>query len=388
MAGFFQQALKGAATGFFNDAYLRDFKHASKTFTTDGFANAPKFKYLFHVYFELNETLTGSVFSDPIIPGLLVKNITLPKFSVTVAEMNQYNRRRNVQTKIAYDPISITLHDDNRGSILKMWHNYYSYYYNDATTISKFSNNPEMISGKNLYVEDISQNQNWGYSGEPSASNGASATGITKPNFFKSIKIYGFEQHNFTLYTLLNPMIERFEHDTYDYYQPTGVMENRMTLRYEGVQYSKGAINGQNPADLVSGFGTDAYYDRTLSPISRPGGNKSIMGQGGLVDAGTGILDDLSKIPPDIGGVIAKTLNVANTWKNPKSILTAAKSELLSQAKTAAAGAIAGAAIGGIASASGAIKAYFPSPGASTTGAGAQQSASNNTKDTQAPPVR
>ena len=124
MAGFFQQVLKGAAEGFFNDAYVRDFRHASKTFITDGFANAPKFKYLFHVYFDINESLINSdAFPDPKIPGLLVKNITLPKFSLTVAEMNQYNRKRYVQTKLAYDPVSITFHDDNAGAIKKLWYN-------------------------------------------------------------------------------------------------------------------------------------------------------------------------------------------------------------------------------------------------------------------------
>lgn len=374
MAGFFQQALKGAASGFFNDAYLRDFKHASKTFVTDGFANAPKFKYLFHVYFELNDSLTSasSVFPDPKIPGLLVKNISLPKFSMTLAEMNQYNRKRYVQTKIVYDPINVVFHDDNRGSIKKMWHNYYSYYYNDAVTISENYKTPEMLVKKNLYSDDISTDQNWGYSGEPTSSAAGGAMGIAKPNFFKSIKIYGFDQHNYSCYTLINPIIERFEHDTYDYYQPNGTMENKMTFRYEGVQYEEGAINGAKP-ESVLGFGSEQYYDRTLSPISKPGGNKSIMGQGGLVDAISGIAGDLSKTPPDIGGIIAKGLNVANTWKNPKAILTAAKSELIGQAKSAAAGAI----VGGVIAGAGALKTYFPAPGAT-----------NNTANTQAPPVK
>lgn len=375
MAGFFQQALKGAATGFFNDAYLRDFKHASKTFVTDGFANAPKFKYLFHVYFEINTSLTSAtnVFPDPVIPGLLVKNISLPKFSMTMAEMNQYNRRRYVQTRIAYDPISIVFHDDNRGAIKKLWHNYYSYYYNDAVTISENYKRPEMLEKKNLYSSDISDDQNWGYSGEPTSSAVGASIGNPKPNFFKSIKIYGFDQHNYSCYTLLNPIIEKFDHDTYDYYQPNGTMENKMTIRYEGVQYSES--NGLKP-ETANGFATEQYYDKTLSPISRPGGNKSIMGQGGLVDGVSGIADDISK--DDIGGAIAKGLNIANTWKNPKSILTAAKSELVSQAKTAAAGAI----VGGVVLGAGKLKTYFPGPGASTGGSG------NNTANTQAPPIK
>jgi hypothetical protein len=336
MAGFFQQVLQGAAEGFFNDAYVRDFRHASKTFTTNGFANAPKFKWLFHVYFDINK----DVVNYPALAnhGLLVKNIQLPKFSVTVSEMNQYNRKRNIQTKHAYDPVAVTFHDDNDGLIKKMWYDYYSYYYGDVTAATN------KTSQRNIYSSDISGDQTWGYINEPSAAN--VTDGQSKPQFFKSIKIFGFNQHNFSAYTLNNPMIEKFEHDGYDYYQTNATMENRMTIRYESVGYEEGAINGQKPGEKVLGFGDTGVYDTLLSPISKPGGNKSIMGPGGLFDAGSGIMDDLSSVPPNLLGAAVKGLNVAKTWKNPSAILTAAKSEIVSGAINAAgqAGARAGSA--------------------------------------------
>lgn len=335
MAGFFQQMLQGAASGFFNDAYLRDFRHASKTFTTDGFSNAPKFKWLFHVYFELNDQLVKTNPTVGANHGLLVKNIQLPKFSITVAEMNQYNRKRNIQTKHSYDPVSVTFHDDNAGLIKKMWYDYYSYYYGDVTSAATSTKNAS-ITIPNIYESDISGNQNWGYMNEPSPSVTAAAAGQDKPPFFKSIKIYGFNQHNFSLYTLNNPMIERFEHDTYDYYQTNATMENRMTIRYESVGYEEGALNGQNPEASVKGFGNESVYDKLLSPISKPGGNKTIMGPGGLYDAGAGILNDLGSTPPDLLGAAVKGLNVSRTWKNPKEILTATKSALIQGATTAA----------------------------------------------------
>jgi hypothetical protein len=326
MAGFFQQVLKGAADGFFNEAYLRDFRHASKTFTTNGFANAPKFKWLFHVYFDINPQVAKYP-AQIANHGLLVKNIQLPKFNVTVAEMNQYNRKRNIQTKHSYDPVAVTFHDDNNGLIKKMWYDYYSYYYGDVTAATN------KAGKRNIYDPDISGDQTWGYINEPSATN--VTEGQAKPQFFNSIKIFGFNQHNFSAYTLNNPTIERFEHDTYDYYQTNSTMENRMTIRYESVGYEEGAINGQKP-ELIPGFGNQGVYDRLLSPISRPGGNKTIMGQGGLFDAGVGIIGDLSGNPPNLLGAAVKGLNVAKAWKNPSAILTAAKSELVSGVTTAA----------------------------------------------------
>lgn len=328
MAGFFQQVLKGAAEGFFNDAYLRDFRHASKTFTTNGFANAPKFKWLFHVYFDINKQVVNYPAVYLANHGLLVKDIQLPKFNVTVAEMNQYNRKRNVQTKHSYDPVTVTLHDDNGGLIKKMWYDYYSYYYGDVTAAKGKENK------RNIYTDNINGDQNWGYFNEPSIA--TVKEGEDKPPFFNSIKIYGFNQHNFSAYTLNNPMIERFEHDGYDYYQTNSTMENRMTIRYESVGYEEGAINGQDPGARVLGFGDSGVYDKLLSPISRTGANKSIMGQGGLLDAGTGILDDLNNTPPDLFRAAVKGLTVAKTWKNPSAILTAAKSTLVAGVTTAA----------------------------------------------------
>jgi len=377
MAGFFQQVLKGAAEGFFNDAYLRDFRHASKTFTTDGFSNAPKFKWLFHVYFDINASfMNDAAFPDPKLPGLLVKNITLPKYNMTLVEMNQYNRKRFVQTKINYDPVNITFHDDNAGAIKKLWYNYYSYYYNDTNSATK---TPTNTLSNNTYSGDISGDQNWGYMGEPSTSTGAAAISTPKARFFNSIKIFGFNQHNFSCYTLINPIIDRFEHDTYDYYQTNGVMENRMTIRYETVTYEEGAINGQNPGEKVTGFGSEEYYDRLLSPISQPGGNRNIMGQGGLVDAGSGILEDLGS--GNILGAVTKGLNARRTVKEmggTKNVLTAAKSELVAGATAAAASAVGSATRGIIAS--------FPSQGSGSSGA-SQNSASQNVANTQAPPI-
>lgn len=332
MAGMFQEFLGGAVDGFFGTDYLRDYKHASKTFRPNAYANAPKFKWLFHVYFDINKTLITqqpNIFPDDATPGLLVKNIQLPKFSMNLSEMNQYNRRRYVQTKLTYDPIQVTFHDDNAGAIRSMWYNYFSYYYNDpnnpiGTTASQAS---AMLNKRNQYTPDISSDVNWGYRGEPANTSTSSAIGIAKAPFFKSIKIYGFNQHSFALYELINPIIEKFDHDTYDYYQTT-TMENRMTLRYETVKYQQGALNGQNPSAVVAGFGSEANYDRNLSPIARPGSNRNILGQGGLVDAGVGVLEDLKN--GNILGAIQKGGTLANTFKNPQAIFQTAKAELIS----------------------------------------------------------
>ena len=74
--GLFNNFLNQVATG----DILRSYKHASRLFLDFDYALMPKSGWLFHVFFDLNPSLT---FIDkmPIIEaGMLVKSVDLPKF--------------------------------------------------------------------------------------------------------------------------------------------------------------------------------------------------------------------------------------------------------------------------------------------------------------------
>jgi len=332
--GFFQQPfVKDVASGFFGNDYLRDYTHASKTFLPDAYAYAPKFKFLFHVYFDVNENSISAA-KPPNVPedhnyGLAVKKVELPKFSFDLHTMNQYNRKRIVQTKIKYDPINIVFHDTNSGLITKLWHAYYTYYYKDGIQPdpigSKVSGGGgQDINSRTAYSPDLTMNEDWGYIGEPSKIVSGQSS-LTKVPFFRAINVYGFNQHNFILYRLINPMISSFTHDTYAYSE-NGTMENTMSLQYETVQYYNGAVDGKSPSQIVEKFATDAHYDRKLSPIAAPGSNSSILGQGGLVDGAGGVLDALER--GDYLGAIRQTGQLTKTFNNPQAIINAAKGDL------------------------------------------------------------
>lgn len=378
MAGFFQNLLTNTAKGFFGNEYVRDYTHASKTFRTNAYQYSPKLKFLFHVYFEINPAAYAVGLSNNVNFGLAVKTVQLPKYTFDTHVMNQYNRKRIVQTKLKYDPITITFHDDNGGAtgsptaggiIRNMWYNYYTYYYKDATKpvispVNNQTNNGKGNTGgasyntRNIYAKDLTGDVDWGYVGESSQQSGTTSQasqGISKIPFFKNIQIYGMNEHNFVQYTLVNPIITSFEHDTYSYAEGSGTMENRMTIDYETVVYAEGA----GPAQKVPGFGNTANYDTTQSPIARPGANKTILGQGGLIDAATGALNDLPNNP--LGAL--RTLGTAyNTFKN-----TNLKQLAVGEIKGAVAGAVAQQLPGSVRSTS-----YYPgynqSPAATTAG--------------------
>ena len=348
MAGFIENLLgdsvsntvSGIAKGFFGNDYLRDFQHASKTFRTDSYSYSPKFKFLFHVYFDINTDLidvNNAAFPTDKQFGLAVKTIQLPSFSFETHTMNQYNRKRIVQTKIKYDDINISFHDDNANLIRQLWYNYYTYYYKDATKLG-IDSSRQVIRGpekfdynkRNIYDPSsarMSDQIDWGYIGESSRdqqSSLAGSLGHSKVPFFKSIRIYGFNQHSVSAYKLINPMITSFKHDTYSYSESGGTMENNMTIGYETVKYEQGAIDGRNPN--LDDFANPAHYDKTVSPIARAGANGTILGQGGLIDGADSIMNDLAN--GNILGAAQTAGRTLNTFK-AGGLTNALKGDLL-----------------------------------------------------------
>jgi len=298
MAGIFGDVLKG----FLGSDYLKDYRHASKTFRSAGYELAPRFKFLFHVHFNLNVTeLPGlkTAFGpeEQSQLSVLVKNITLPNYALDVDEFNQYNRKRLVHSKINYEPVTVEFHDDGADLVRSLWFKYFSYYYKDPSqpygTVQGNANgvNNAPVGRSDYNTRDVySQTRagsDWGYSAEDNTGTG------NKPQFFKDITIYGFNQHDFVSYTLINPQITEMRHDQYDYSQGGEPMANSMTIKYETVKYGAGALNGQTGAP-IPGFTDPAHYDKEPSSLSQAGSNSSILGQGGLLDAGVGVFEDLA----------------------------------------------------------------------------------------------
>jgi hypothetical protein len=257
--------------------------------------------------------------------GLLVKTIQLPKFTLDTETLNQYNRKRVIQKKINYGPLSMTFHDDSGSLVRNMWYNYYAYYFKDPaqTYLSPRATNGDMgelqsEAGFAYNARDIYDNNrpvnDWGYVGEAYSDSGNTVTG--KPAFFRDITVYGLSQHKWVSYVLINPLIKSWDHDTYSYSEGAGTMQNSMTIEYETVKYYEGAIGGVKPDTNVVGFADPSYYDNIRSSLARPGSTQTVLGQGGLLDAGIGIVEDLqSGNLTGVIGAIQKAGTVNQTWK-------------------------------------------------------------------------
>lgn len=295
--------------GFAGTDNLQDFTHASRLFRTDAFALAPNTKFLFHVYFTLNPLVASKSTSDRGLVGALVKSVQLPSFELDTQEYIQYNRKRNVHNRIKYRPVQIKLHDDSSDTVRSMWYNYYQYYFADSdypydgpVNGANQQGNGMAYNGRNIYNDNYTHNQ-WGVTTKSSQGN-------IKPAFFKDIKIFGFSRKNYISYTLVNPMIASWTHDTYDYSQGNGTMEHTMELKYEAVKYGRGKV-----ADGIPGFGAEApqRYDTSPSPMSKPGSTASIFGQSGLLDTVTGTSEDLAS-----GNILGAAKKVFTQYKSFK----------------------------------------------------------------------
>lgn len=291
---------------------LADYRHATRLFVDNNLRLAPKTKFLFYAYFEMDNTVRGmSPFSakHKNEAGLLVKSADLPKFNFDSVVKNQYNRKKIIYKQINYEPVNINMHDDSNNVISAMWALYYGYYIGDR------------------------HNKNAAYE-----ANHYRATGTAKDNFrygldndktvdfFKSVTIYTMSRRRFVGYTLVNPRIKSWSHGGMDY-AASEFNESTMTLEYEAVKYTTGNVTFGSP----KGFAT-LHYDTVPSPLSVAGGGvATLTGEGGVLDGLEQIFGDVSSgaafsTPGGFLGTVAKTFN---TYKNFSSLN---RSQLTSEA--------------------------------------------------------
>ena len=238
---------------------IKDYKHAAKIFTNNNFRLSPKFGFLYYVEFDLNPAITNLIpnnnkqnFAQEM--GMIVKSVSLPKFTVDTKLHNAYNRVNISQHKIKYDPVNIVFHDDQADTVRSFWYDYYSYFYRDPDY------NDATYSAQHKYQSRPTFE--WGYSPRPLY--GYSGTNSFQPyQYLQSIRIYSLYQQQFSEYQLINPIITSFRHGDHSAAETTGLLQHEMAVQFETVKYFTGSVT----ENTVGGF-IDLNYDRTPSPNS------------------------------------------------------------------------------------------------------------------------
>ena len=281
---------------------MKDYRHAARLYLDDNFKLAPKNKFLFHVVFDIDNevAIKNNILShnEQLELNMLVKSCDLPKYNMNVEERIQYNKKVYPSQRITYSDINIIFHDDHADTVNAFWKKYYEYHIADPVQIKD-----RQMATKDDYYDSNRIINRWGKD---------TPVGKKKP-FLRGIEIFVLHKKRFTSFTLVNPVIGAFNHDTLDAADGAGILQNTMQVFYETVFYSAGVIQRGN---APKGFAT-VHYDHEPSPLSVLGrGTTSIFGPGGIVDGIGSVIRDVSTGNFNLGTV----LRGINTYNNAKKI--------------------------------------------------------------------
>lgn len=228
---------------------LANWQHATDVFVENNYRLSPRYKFLFHAFFELDSTipqtspLTATRVNEEI--SLLVKTTDLPSYSFDTTTKNKYNRKQIIYKQINYDPITLSFHDDNAGIMNALWASYYDYFVNDRSHAD-----PQAWTMGNEF-----KGLKYGMDVD------------TPVRFFKRITLYTLSRQKWNGYTLWGPRIKNWKHGNVDYSEGTGIIENNMTVEFEGVSYNSGEVSEGSP----DGFAL-THYDKEPASLNTGGG--------------------------------------------------------------------------------------------------------------------
>jgi len=303
---------------------MKDYRHASRLYIDDTYKLMPKQKFLFHVVFDTDESIFFDGFQnhERTELNMLVKACDMPKYDMSLEEKIQYNKKLYTATRIAYEPINITFHDDHADTVNAFWKKYYEYNIADSVGMQSEAT---VRTTKDDYYDGIDAKRVTKF--------GLDTPKKRKKPYLRNIEIFVLHKQRFTSMTLINPVIGSFSHDNLDAADGAGILQNTMQILYETVTYKSGMIKNPdgrvNANNIRGGFAT-IHYDKEPSPLTvLGGGTSSIFGPGGVVD-GIGSVIRNYKNKNILGAILA----ASNTYNNAKKIKKQdAKEELKGIAK-------------------------------------------------------
>jgi len=249
---------------------LRDSHTASSNFrlNSEQWTGVPKPSFLYYVRFvRANAGSSGNDWAKGI--GVLAKEIDRPKISFDTEVLNQYNKKRIVQKRVEYEPVSFTFHDTVDNRVFHMFQDYFKFYYGDPQNVSALAWSWDQMS------RTMQQGQaGWGF-----------IPPVSDPNssyFFSHIEFYYIYGGEYSRFDIANPKITKFDPSGMEYDDSKGA-EISMTFEYEGIVYmgNNMSLEGQDGLLQEMGLTASSFYEpRTSSgsAIIGSGGNYSKQG--------------------------------------------------------------------------------------------------------------
>lgn len=226
----------------------------------------PRAKFLFMVNF-LRPTATNANYGDWATGiSFIVKSVTRPNISFKVETLNQYNKKRVIQTGLEYEPITVSFYDTYDQRVVKMLKQYLDHYYGDFAFGTRTAWNYDVVS--EVYSEETDE---FGFK--------VNNIGSNEEYFFENIEFYQFGGGNYNKFILVHPKLVSFDYDDEDYTDTTTPQMINMRFAYEGIIME--SENQPISPDLASTYGLDLgdFQEVFTSNGSIPSTNSSPLKQ-------------------------------------------------------------------------------------------------------------
>lgn len=215
--------------------YMRDFKNAYRLRPD---ISPPRQKFQGYVNFIFNRSLLYELYGDPTTKnefrttiGSLVRTADLPGVNFRTETLNEYNRKRIVNTGVEYEPVNITVFDTVGNEWLTTIMKYFAYHYMDPR--NEFTQGDRDPNSQSLdYLTSGIETINSRFGSESFDSNRAGYNPNFTAHFFERIDYVLYHKNKGIQYSLFNPTMTSFKPSGIDY-SDSGVMEFNMSFEYE-----------------------------------------------------------------------------------------------------------------------------------------------------------
>lgn len=161
-----------------------------------------------------------------------VRQIDKPKLNLVTADLNQYNKKKVVYTKVEYSEATMRLYDSVDNSVLSWWVDYFTYYYGDSRLKTSLSYSQSPVD------PSFTDSTGWGF--RPL---------IEDTEFFEKITVFAFYANTYTAFSYINPKITTVNWQQKDY-SGNEPEEVDVSFKYEMIQYEKFGERIQNPSEF------------------------------------------------------------------------------------------------------------------------------------------
>lgn len=203
-----------------------------RLFSNSGY-NLPRPRFMFFVNFvttNVNQQTAKQI-------SFFCKRVDRINTTYDVQEMNQYNKKRLIQTKMSYGNLNFALHDTIDESATKLIQAYNSFYYGDHEAKNNTSWAQDVV-GANFEFTN-----NWGLKGNQTANNS---------NFFERIEVYEMFDQNYSQINFINPKLVSVNFQQLDQ-EISGGTDVEVNCQYEGYVVEK--LGVPITSDIAEKFG-------------------------------------------------------------------------------------------------------------------------------------